>query len=118
MKDLKKAVTELNELIRQFKFQEALDEFYDESIVSHENENPPIVGLKAYREAAKAYLDSISNQSAELKGVIVSDQIVVTEWHYKFDHKTWGKWDAIQISVQRWKEGKIVHERHHYATGS
>jgi hypothetical protein len=116
MKTLKESVDELNALIREFKFHEALDKFYDESIVTHENENPPIVGLSAYREAAKNYLDSISNEKAELINVIISDTMSVTEWRYRFDHKTWGKWDAIQISVQRWKDGKIVHERHHYKT--
>ena len=111
---LSKTLNELNHLVTQFKFEEALDKFYDEDVISVENENPPTVGLPAYRVSAKKYLSSISNQSAKLLSMIVSDNMSVTEWHYKFDHKEWGKWDAIQLSVQRWKNGKIVHERHHY----
>ena len=114
METLADNVKELNDLIRQFRFHEALDRFYADDILSVENENPPMVGLKAYREGATKYLSNISNQSAELKNVIVSDNMSVTEWRYKFDHKEWGKWDKVQVSVQRWKDGKIVHERHHY----
>lgn len=115
--NLSQLVSELNALITRFQFEEALEHFYDDNIVSVENENPATVGLPAYRLAAKKYLSSISNQSANLLNMIVSDNISVTEWHYKFDHSEWGKWDAVQISVQRWKNGKIVHERHHYNTG-
>lgn len=112
--DLSKLVNELNALVSQFRFEEALDRFYDEHIVSVENENPPTVGLPAYRASAKQYLESISNNSATLLNVIVSDDMSVTEWHFKFDHKVWGRWDSIQLSLQRWRNGKIVHERHHY----
>jgi hypothetical protein len=70
--------------------------------------------LPAYRESAKRYLNSISNPSAKLLNVLISDDMSVTEWRYTFEHKEWGKWDAVQLSVQRWRNGKIVHERHHY----
>ncbi len=112
--NIQERVAELNTLVRQLKFDEALDKFYSEDITSVENENPSIIGLADYREAAKKFMANLSNYSAELKNVIVSDDMSVTEWHYKFDHATWGKWDAMQIPLQRWKNGKIVHERHHY----
>jgi hypothetical protein len=112
--DLKQLVNELTALVGKFRFEEAFEKFYSRDILSMENEDPPIVGLDAYREAGKKYLASISNQSAELLNVIVSDGISVTEWRYTFDHKEWGHWDKIQVSVQRWKDGKIIHERHYY----
>jgi hypothetical protein len=114
MDNLASSVDRLNSLIVKFKFLEALDEFYDESITCCENEERSVVGLDNYRIAAKKYLESISNNSARLKNVIISDNMSACEWHYKFDHKVWGHWDKIQLSVQRWKNGKIVHERHHY----
>lgn len=114
MDDLTLSVERLNALIVNFRFLEALDEFYDDSIISCENEGNPTIGLENYRIAAKKYLDNISNASATLKNVIISDSMSVSEWHYKFVHKEWGHWDKIQISVQRWKNGKIIHERHHY----
>ena len=115
MDTLTELVNELNSLIKNFRFEEALDRFYDEDAILAENENPPVAGLVNYRVAAKKFIGNTSNYSASLKNVIVSDNISVSEWHYEFDHKEWGKWDRTQISVQRWKNGKIVHERHHYA---
>ena len=116
--NLLQLVNELNSLIKEFKYEEALDKFYDENVLTCENENPPIVGLDAYKQRAKVFLPAISNYSAELKNVIVSDDISVTEWNYKFDSTLAGHWNATQISVQRWKNRKIVHERHHYKTPS
>ena len=75
MNNLTKSVERLNLLIVKFKFFEALDEFYDDSIVSCENEGNPTIGLENYRLAAKKYLDNISNNSASLKNVIVSDSM-------------------------------------------
>jgi hypothetical protein len=114
MNTLALPVERLNSLILEFRFLEAFDEFYDESIISCENEDKPIVGLENYRIVARKFLDNISNNSANLKNVIISDNISVCEWHYKFDHKEWGRWDKLQLSVQRWKNGKIIHERHYY----
>jgi hypothetical protein len=114
MKTLRHSVDELNTLIVQFKFFDALDKFYDDAIVVFENENKSNTGLIEYRNAAQRYLSNITNNSATLRNVIVSDNMSVCEWHYKFDHKEWGRWNKIQLSLQRWKNGKIIHERHHY----
>jgi len=108
------ALGKLNELIKQFKFDEALEKFYAEDIVTCENENPPISGIEAYRKAARVYIDNTSNYSAELLNVIINGNITAVLWHYRFDHTLWGKWDKVQLSVQRWKNGRIVHERHYY----
>lgn len=112
--DLEKKLSDLNILIREFRYQEALDKYYHDNIVTQENEEPPIVGLAAYREAGAKFMSCISNYSAEPKNVIISDNMTVVEWHYKFDHSMAGKWDRFQISVQRWEDGRIIHERHHW----
>ena len=116
MESLTELVSELNSLIKDFRFEEALNRFYDEDAILVENENSPVMGLVNYRVAAKKFIGNTNNYFAILKNVIVSDSISVSEWHYEFDHKEWGKWARTQISVQRWKNGKIVHERHHYST--
>jgi hypothetical protein len=113
-KNLSELVDDLITHIKQYRFEEALDKFYDEEVITVENEGTPMMGLPAYREAAKKYIENVSNYSATLKSALVCEDMSVCEWHYKFDHKQWGKWDRIQLSLQRWKNGKIVHERHHY----
>lgn len=114
MNKLREKVDALNNLIIQFQFEKALDLFYNKDIVSVENEMPPTVGLEAYKASGKRFIENITNQSAMLLNVLVSDDMTVVEWHFKFDHKEWGAWDKVQVSVQRWKDGKVIHERHHY----
>ena len=115
--DLVAKLDQLNQLIRELKYQEALDRFYSDELITVENENPPTIGLAAYREAGKKYLGDITGYNAELKDSIITDEdISVTMWHYQFQHREWGSWNRVQVSVQRWKDGKIIHERHHYKT--
>jgi len=114
MKSLKDKVTELNKLVAAFKYEEAHDQFYHEQLVKHENENAPTVGLENHRNEMKQFLSDISNESAKLLNVSIVDNISLSEWHYQFDHKQWGKRDFREVSVQRWKEGRIIHERHLY----
>ncbi len=115
MSELRNKLNELARLIILYKYDEALDKLYDEQIITHENENPPTIGLNAYKEAArKIFYDNVTNYSAELLSTIIADDITACQWYYRFDHKLWGHWDKIQLSVQRWRNGKIVHERHYY----
>lgn len=110
------AVRQLSLLIQQLRFDEALSLFYSDDIVAVENEELPVTGFEYYKIASKLFIDNITDYSAELKNVIIEGNITVAVWHYKFQHKLWGNWDKVQVSVQRWENGKIVHERHHYET--
>jgi len=116
MNDLKNTVTDFNKLVAAFQYEEAHNKFYHPDLVKHENENAPTIGLDNHRKEMKQFLAAISNASAELLYVIVSDDISVAEWHYQFDHKEWGKRDFKEVSIQRWRDGKIIHERHLYKT--
>jgi len=107
-------VTAFNALVQAFRYEEAHDQFYHPDLVKHENESAPTIGLEAHRAEMQQFLASISNASAELRQVIVSDDMSVAEWYYRFDHAQWGTRAFSQISVQRWREGRIYHERHHY----
>lgn len=116
MESLKQRSAELNQMIADLKWLEATDKFYDEKIVSHENEDEPTVGLEQYRNGVIRFQKDVKNASATLKNTLVGDDVSVAEWHYVFDHPQMGRMDYIQVSVQRWKNGKIIHERHHYKT--
>ncbi|MFD2569061.1 nuclear transport factor 2 family protein [Spirosoma soli] len=116
MQTLNERVQALNTLVAQFRYPEAFDQFYHESLLNYENEQAPMIGLQAEREAMEHFLNSVTNQSAELKTVIVADNTSVSEWLYDFTHKDWGRRHYTQITVQRWEDGKVVHQRHHYAT--
>ncbi|MEL6251645.1 MAG: ester cyclase [Bacteroidota bacterium] len=109
-------VQAFNQLVGEFKYEEAHAKFYHADLVKHENEDAPTIGLENHKTEMQQFLGSISNRFAKLIKSIVSDDMSVSEWHYKFDHKDWGARDFREISIQRWKDGKIIHERHHYKT--
>ena len=116
MKSLKETVEEFNTMIENQQWEKALSTFYDENIISVDNEGEPLQGLDKLKNGLKEFEGKTSDTSVTFKNVIVSDDMSVTEWHYIFTHKDWGKFDYDQLSLQRWKDGKIVHERHHYKT--
>lgn len=106
MSELEHNLNELTRLIILYQYDEALDKYYDEQIITHENENTPIIGLNAYKEAAKkVFYDNVTNYSAELLDTIIGEDITACQWHYKFEHKTWGI--GIKYSY-RCKDGKMV----------
>lgn len=116
MQALIKNVQDFNSFVEQLKFQDA-QKFYSETIINVENEDTPTIGLSAKIEKGKAFAENFIDISAELKNSIISDDMSVTEWHYKFTNRHTGeKADFNQLSLQRWKDGKIIHERHHYKT--
>jgi ketosteroid isomerase-like protein len=116
MQNLKDTVKEFNKLVEKQQWEEALNRFYDENIVSVDNEGAPLKGLQTLKKGLTGFKENTSDISLMLKNVIVSDELSVTEWHYVFTHTQWGKFDYDQVSLQRWKDGKIIHERHHYKT--
>lgn len=116
MTDLKNKVIALNELVAAFNYKEAHKKFYHSDLVKHENEDAPTVGLENHKKEMTAFLSCIFKESAKVMNVIISDDMSVTEWHYQFEHAQWGKRDFKEISIQRWKDGKVIHERHMYKT--
>lgn len=114
--NLSNQVTDLNKLVADFKYEEAHNQYYHKDLIKHENEDAPTIGLDNHRKEMKVFLSKISNNSATLLNTLVSDDMSVTEWHYQFDHSEWGKRDFKEVSIQRWKNGKIIHERHLYKT--
>lgn len=116
MENLASSLEKLNQLVAGYAYEEAFDRFYDDGLLTYENEDKAADSLQKHREDMRHFLASITNQSATAVGTMVSDDITVTDWHYVFDHNQWGHRDFREVSVQRWKNGKIIHERHHYKT--
>ena len=82
-----------------------------------ENEQPPTVGKDANREREKRFLANVTEfRGAEVKAVAVGDNVTMVEWFFDYTHKEWGKKTYHQVAVQRWKDGKIVHERFYYGS--
>ena len=50
----------------------------------------------------------------ELLNVAVGENVTMTHWKYDYTHRDWGVRNYTQVSVQEWKDGKIVKEQFIY----
>ncbi|MBU3026374.1 nuclear transport factor 2 family protein [Zobellia galactanivorans] len=114
MTKFENTVKEFNSLVQQFKFIQAVDKFYDQNIISTDNNNEPTKGIENFRKAVENFIANSEIEKLELISTIVDKDLSVAHWHYIFTNKNFGRLDYKQISVQRWKDGKIVQENHFY----
>ena len=115
--NLQQRLLDLINHIQQGKIVEALHEFYDTDTVMQDNANPPTKGLAANIEREKQF----NSGDKEWKGYHVRASTVgdnVTFYEAIVDFVTLdGQWMHLeQVSVAKWKNGKIVHERFYYDT--
>ncbi|MEP6665550.1 MAG: SnoaL-like domain-containing protein [Nocardioidaceae bacterium] len=116
--NLQQRLNELFGYIRQGKIIEAMNEFYDKDTVMQENANPPTKGLGTNIEREKQVMSRVK----EFKGFTVTASGVgdnVTFYESTSDAVMTGgvPVHVEQVSVAKWKNGKIVHERFYYGTG-
>jgi hypothetical protein len=95
-----------------------MNEFYDKDTVMQENANPPTKGLGANIEREKQFMSGVK----ELNGFAITASGVgdnVTFYESASDIVTTGGVPVHieQVSVAKWKNGKIVHERFYYDPG-
>jgi len=75
----------------------------------------PIVGKKANRQREEDFFSAIKEfRGAKALKVTVGEGVTMVQWHYDYTHKDWGVRNYTQISVQEWKNGKIVKEQFFY----
>lgn len=115
MSDLRTEVDQLNQMILEGKVLEAFEKFYDESVVMQDNDYPVRVGKDVNRQYEEAFVNGLTEfRGAKVINTIISDGIVAVEWWYDYTHKDYGTRNYTQLSVQRWKNGKIVEEKFYY----
>jgi len=115
MTTLFQRITDLNDLVLQGQALEAFDRYYDDNVIMQENEYPPTVGKKANRKREEEFFSSIVEfRGAKPLKVTVGENTTMVQWHYDYTHKDWGLRNYTQVSVQEWKDGKIVREQFFY----
>jgi ketosteroid isomerase-like protein len=113
--DLKAAFEDIKTLTLQGKALEAFEKYYGDDVVMQENENPPTIGKAANREREQDFFSKVTEfRGAELKAVAFGDDVIFSEWLLDYTHQDWGSRTYHQVSVQRWQNGKVVHERFYY----
>ena len=114
---IKEDVKELNDMISEGKVMEAFEKFYSEDVTMQENSEEPRVGKDTNREFEKNFLENIEEfHGAKLNGVGFSEdgEKVMNHWEMDVTFKGGQRRKSSQVSVQKWKDGKIVKERFLY----
>lgn len=106
---------EIKTLVLQGKAMEAFEKYYSDDVVMQENEQPATVGKAANRAREIEFFAKVTEfRGAEVKAVAYGEDVIISEWFIDYTHSEWGKVTHDQVSVQRWKDGKVIHERFYY----
>lgn len=117
MSTLLEKISDLNDLVLQGKTMEAFEKYYHDDVVMQENESAPTIGKEANRLREEAFYASITEfREAKPLKVALGEGITMVQWHYDYTHKDWGVRNYVQVSVQEWKDGKIIKEQFFYAS--
>jgi hypothetical protein len=115
MQTIKEKVNQLNQLILEGKAMDAFEMFYDDDVVMQENQQSPTIGKAANRQRELDFFANITEfRGAEVLDIAVGDNVSFVKWNLDYTHKDWGVRNYTQVSVQYWKNGKIVKEQFFY----
>jgi len=115
MTTLLEKISDLNDLVLQGKALAAFEIYYDDDVIMQENQNAPTVGKQANRKREEEFFSAITEfRGARPLKVTVGEATTMVQWHYDYTHKDWGLRNYIQVSVQEWKNGKIIKEQFFY----
>ncbi|MBD3884057.1 nuclear transport factor 2 family protein [Phormidium tenue FACHB-886] len=114
--DLQAAFEDIKALVLQGKAMDAFEKYYGDDVVMQENEQAPTAGKEANRQRELEFFSKLVEfRAADVKAVAFGEDVIISEWFLDYTHADWGKITHDQVSVQRWKDGKVVHERFYYA---
>ena len=114
MSTVKQHLEHLNQLVLEGKPLEAFELYYDDAVVMQENTDAPTIGKQANRQREIDFFNNAEFRSAEILGATAGDNFSTVIWKYDYTHKEWGVRQYTQVSVQHWKDGKIVKEQFIY----
>jgi ketosteroid isomerase-like protein len=93
----------------------AFEKYYAEDVVMQENEEPPRKGKAVNRKFEKDFFDNIEQiHGGKVLGSAVNGDISFSEWEYDLTFKGGPRTTLKQVSVRRWADGKVIHEKFYY----
>lgn len=115
MDKLLQNIQQLNQLVLQGRAMDAFERYYDEQVVMQENALPPTVGKAANRQRELEFFGNVIDLRAiRALDVAVGENVTMVVWHYDYTHREWGEKNYTQVSVQHWRDDKIVREQFFY----
>ena len=113
--DIENSLKDLNNLVLEGKLMDAFEKYYHADVVMQENEFAPVVSKDANRKRELEFLENVTEfRNAEVKGIGIGEGISFVIWKYDYTHKEWGERNYSQVSIQEWKDGKIIKEQFIY----
>ena len=107
----------LNKMILEGRLLEAFEKYCHEDVVMQENDDPPRIGKAENYAFEKNFVDSIvSWNDIQIKAVTTNEEEGVSMIVFYFDVSLLDGKRLVreQVTLQRWKEGKVVEERFYY----
>lgn len=105
----------INHAILTGKQMVAFEELYAEHVTMQENDDPPCVGKAANRQREEAMLASVEAwHGSKLLASAVEGDVSFSEWELDVTFRGAPRMTMHQVSVRRWANGKVVHERFYH----
>ncbi|HYV55008.1 MAG TPA: SnoaL-like domain-containing protein [Chitinophagaceae bacterium] len=115
MKTIQERINHLNQLVLEGKSLDAFEMYYDDEVVMQENELQPTVGKEQNRKRENEFFNNVTEfRGARVLNVGSGDNVSFVTWQFDYTHKEWGVRNYTQVSVQHWKDGKIIKEQFFY----
>lgn len=115
--NLQQRLQDLLSHIREGKIIEAMNKFYDQDTVMQENASPPTKGLAANIERENQFMSGVKAwKGFGVTATGVGENTTFYECNMDYIATNGQPVHTEQISVAKWTNGKIVHERFYYDT--
>lgn len=115
MSDIQARHDRLNQAILAGKGMDLFDELYADDITMQENTDAPCVGKKQNHEREAQFFAAVEQwYGAKLLSSAVAGDVSFSEWEFDVQFKGAPRAPMTQVSVRRWKNGQIVHERFYH----
>ena len=112
---IKTSLADLNSLVIKGKLMDAFEKYYHEDIEMQENSNAPVKGKDTNRIRELEFLSNVTEfRKASVAELAVNGNTSFVIWSYDYTHKEWGMRNYTQVSVQHWKDSKIIKEQFFY----
>ena len=106
---------QLNDAILNGKAMEAFEELYDDNIVMQENSDQEFRGKDFNRKREQEFFASVEAwHGGRVLASAVHGDVSFSEWEMEVSLKGVGRVNMAQVTVRRWKDGKITHERFYH----
>jgi ketosteroid isomerase-like protein len=115
---IKPQVLDLISLVEKGQMLEAMNRYYAENVAMQENVSPPSVGFAENYAREEAFYGSLQALNFNLVSVVVEGDRAVINWVFDYTTADGTSYRMDEIAIQTWRDGKIVHERYIYDTGS